>query len=246
MAYAKAECGCGCDGAGDGGDYQGLGWAAQAAALALEVGSQIAGGKDRHAGAFCCSTDHARGPWPAGFDPAGTYPRNAGVDGAPPDYRAREDPWLRPSRHGFSRLKDDYCNCFPIPHNGRWWVLGEVRDGRVFVGPPEDIESGLFVEIDENGTPISVPGFGDITAPEGGASGGGGAGGAPADGGGLWEPPMDFSGPEDEMGSGGFDPDTPASDQTPPPPGDEWTDALRSPVALAGVALAAALLIRRL
>lgn len=133
--------------------------------LIEEAGSLIFGGKDRHAGADCCPTDEARGVWPAGYDPPHPYPTNSNRDGAPPDYRTPGPPFTAPSREGFKRAKDDYCNCFPIVWNGKMWALGYVDGGAVYLGAPpsSDLNSGVWVEVNRSGEAVSVPGYGDVS-----------------------------------------------------------------------------------
>lgn len=144
------------------------------------AGSLIFGGQNPRSGGAdpCC---------PPGYDPAGVWPRNSNVAGAPPDYRSRGAPMTSPSPSGIGRLKDDFCDCIPITVNGRRWVLGEVRGGKVYTGPPTNRDDAVWVEVNAAGTPISVPGVGGVGLPT--SSGGGGTtwdpgapggGGAPA------------------------------------------------------------------
>lgn len=110
---------------------------------------------------------------PPGYDPSGVWPRNSNVDGAPPDYRSRGAPMESPSPSGTGRLKDDFCDCIPISYNGRLFVLGEVRDGKVYTGPPQNRDEGVWVEVTRTGAPVRVPGVGAVGSGAGEPSGGG-------------------------------------------------------------------------
>lgn len=212
-----------------GGRRAGLGFVDPATATAVATtGYQLFfGGVDRHAGAACC---------PRGYNPEGTYPRNAGVGGAPTDYRTKGPPWLGSSRHGFTRTKDDYCNCFPIQHNGRWWALGEIRDGQVYVGPPRSRDNGVWVEVTKDGRrALNVPGFGAVeaAAPEAAAPSGGG----------TWTPPYSPTNGPEQFGSGGFQ--APAGSAPPAPPPGPLAAGLESPWVLGALAVGGGLLLSK-
>lgn len=81
----------------------------------FKIGTDIFGGKasPRSGGADPCCPD--------ALFKGGVTVANANVGGAPPDYR---DPYFgRPSASGVGRLKDDVCDCIPIPWNGKMWVI---------------------------------------------------------------------------------------------------------------------------
>lgn len=103
---------------------------------------------------------------PPGFNPTGTWPRNSNVGGAPPDYRSRGTPMEDPSPSGTGRIKDDAVDCIPIPYGGKWWQIGALDNGAVTLGPGENLDAAVWVQINPTtGAPVSVPGYGAVRDP---------------------------------------------------------------------------------
>ena len=131
---------------------------------AWDIGKKVVSGAKKVIGGSG-GTPRRYGPCCTGSE-SGTYPRNAGTYGAPPDYRTHGSPMEQYGRNGALNV-DNFCDCIPIDFVGGRWVLGEVRGGKVYVGPPTNHDAGMWVKVDEAGNPVLVPGIGKVY-PDGG------------------------------------------------------------------------------
>ena len=152
------------------------------------LGTTLFGGNPRSGGEDPCC--------PPGYNPTGTWPRNSGMQGAPPDYRTRGSPMEDPSPQGTGRKKDDVCDCIPIEYRGRYWMVGGVQGNTVYTGLPPDRDGALWVEVDRRTRePIFIPGLGPVSA-----------GGAPAPASGSGSSSGSASGSDSGSASGTLQP----------------------------------------